>query len=124
MDRYRQQKLWAAITDLARHGCDLADPAMTVGTLADDGAFHLGYLEEVCGFRPTVGEVVHVAHLMAADLRRHAAADIGSHRLPAEHVGSGRGPTAPERRAPADAPQPGLAVRTDRQTDGRTESPR
>jgi hypothetical protein len=80
------QKLRAAIAHLSRHGCDLTDPFINERIRADDANFHLGYLEEICGCRLSVEDVLRVAHRMARESRRdrpapppwiHPAARVG-----------------------------------------------
>ena len=72
-----ERRLRSAVRDLARDGCDLADPAIDRHIRADDAAFHLGYLEERCGSRLAVAEVVAVARRMAAAVRRRQRGDGG-----------------------------------------------
>ena len=61
--------LRAAITDLARNGCDLTDPGIHERDRADDAAFYLGYLEEYCETGLTLAEVLATARAMMNDAR-------------------------------------------------------
>jgi hypothetical protein len=81
--------LRAAIAHLSRHGCDLTDPLITDRIRADDASFHLGYLEEFCGRRLTVDEVLRVAHPMTRAHRRerHAASQPSPYMHPAARFG-------------------------------------
>jgi hypothetical protein len=64
----RGQKIREAIAHLAGDGCDLTDPDVSPRLRADDVAFHLGYLEEHCGFDLTVDEVLAVARGLMKEL--------------------------------------------------------
>jgi hypothetical protein len=64
----RGHKIREAIAHLAHDGCDLTDPSVAARLRADDVAFHLGYLEEDCGFRLTTDEVVGVIRTMMKEL--------------------------------------------------------
>jgi hypothetical protein len=81
--------LRAAIAHLSRHGCDLTDPFVTERIRADDASFYLGYLEEYCGRRLTVGQVLRVAHRMTREHRRetHAAPQPSAYTHPAARFG-------------------------------------
>jgi hypothetical protein len=60
----RGTKIREAIAHLATDGCDLTDPSIK-GNLRDDEArFHLGYLEEDCGFQLSITEVLAIARAM------------------------------------------------------------
>jgi hypothetical protein len=57
-------KIREAIAHLACDGCDLTDPSVNGNLRTDDATFHIGYLEEDCGFRLSVTEVIAVARAM------------------------------------------------------------
>ena len=64
----RGQKIQEAIAHLAGDGWDLTDPSVGARLRADDVAFHLGYLEDHCGFRLTVDEVLVAARALRKEL--------------------------------------------------------
>jgi hypothetical protein len=75
----RGTKIREAIAHLASDGCDLTDPSVNARLRTDDATFHIGYLEEDCGFRLSVDEVITVARAMMREVGggQHAAA--GAH---------------------------------------------
>ena len=87
-----RHKLRGAIVDLSRHGCDLTDPLMNDGDRADDATFHLAYLEEYCGSRLTVNEVMDMAHGIMRDIQA-ARYDGFFHPRLADPQGPNVGPT-------------------------------
>jgi hypothetical protein len=60
----RGTKIREAIAHLATDGCDLTDPSIKGNLRSDEARFHLGYLEEDCGFRLSIDEVLVVARAM------------------------------------------------------------
>jgi hypothetical protein len=60
----RGTKIREAIAHLATDGCDLTDPSIRGNLRSDEAHFHLGYLEEDCGFRLSIEEVLAVARAM------------------------------------------------------------
>ena len=64
----RGQKIREAIAHLASDGCDLTDPSVNARLRADDVAFHLGYLEDHCGFRLTTDEVLVALRALMKEL--------------------------------------------------------
>jgi hypothetical protein len=60
----RGTKIREAIAHLATDGCDLTDPSIRGNLRSDEAHFHLGYLEEDCGFRLSIDEVLGVARAM------------------------------------------------------------
>ena len=60
----RGTKIREAISHLATDGCDLTDPAIKGDLRSDEARFHLGYLEEDCGFRLSIEEVLVIARAM------------------------------------------------------------
>jgi hypothetical protein len=60
----RGTKIQEAIAHLASDGCDLTDPSIRGNLRTDEARFHLGYLEEDCGFQLSIDEVLAVARAM------------------------------------------------------------
>ena len=60
----RGTKIREAIAHLATDGCDLTDPEIKGDLRSDEARFHLGYLEEDCGFRLSIKEVLLTARAM------------------------------------------------------------
>jgi hypothetical protein len=60
----RGTKIREAIAHLATDGCDLTDPSIKGDLRSDEARFHLGYLEEDCGFRLSIDEVLVIARTM------------------------------------------------------------
>jgi hypothetical protein len=60
----RGTKIREAIAHLANDGCDLTDPTIRGNLRCDEARFHLGYLEEDCGFQLSIDEVLVVARAM------------------------------------------------------------
>ena len=73
----RGTKIREAIAHLAGDGCDLTDPSIEGNLRSDEAQFHLGYLEEDCGFRLSIAEVLAIARAMMREggvaQRPHAA---------------------------------------------------
>jgi hypothetical protein len=73
----RGNKIREAIAHLASDGCDLTDPSIKGNLRSDEARFHIGYLEEDCGFRLSIDEVLAVARSMMRAGGAHHASDIG-----------------------------------------------
>lgn len=67
----RGNRIREAIAHLAVDGCDLTDPSIKGNLRSDEARFHMGYLEEDCGFRLSVDEVLSVARTMMREGGAH-----------------------------------------------------
>ena len=75
-----------AIAHLANDGCDLTDPSIKGNLRSDEARFHIGYLEEDCGFRLSIDEVLAVARAMMREGGAQHAAGNGHGAAAGMHV--------------------------------------